>query len=266
MNSWTRTWTFGWAHRHRHEPEPVRGNSDRWRRPRQQYKKRVRRILTRAASGRPPLMAGDSRSTQPSVPSSQASELPVPNEAINAGTDRAAAGVPQSAVRPACPWCTGLANQRGALGRRSPHHGRSNRSARQAAGRVRAHHRRASISRAAGFFATSNTRSPATWTSMSSPSFRSSAAPTDAGRRTAKLLPHFETCMRFATRDTFLQLHITRGKRYCSLIQEPLQDVAGEDESSIGYHSRTPKTRPDNPQSVCLLDPETQQPTLLLMP
>ena len=58
------------------------------------------------------------------------------------------------------------------------------------------------------------------------PSFRSSASTTDAGRRTAKLLPHFETCMRFATRYTFSSLYIIHGKHYCSLIQEPLQDVA----------------------------------------
>jgi hypothetical protein len=45
---------------------------------------------------------------------------------------------------------------------------------------------------------TPNSRSSATWISMSSLSFSSSASTTEAGRRTARLLPHFATCMEFA--------------------------------------------------------------------
>src|SRR5262249_39749423 len=41
--------------------------------------------------------------------------------------------------------------------------------------------------------AMSKARSPATWTSTSSPSLSSSAWTADAGRRMARLFPHFET-------------------------------------------------------------------------
>src|SRR5271166_6181620 len=42
---------------------------------------------------------------------------------------------------------------------------------------------------------TSNARAPATRISISSPSFSSSASTTAAGKRIARLFPHFETCI-----------------------------------------------------------------------
>ncbi len=61
--------------------------------------------------------------------------------------------------------------------------------------RPRKARRRSSSSRRPGFRATASSRASATWISMSSPSFSSSASTTAAGRRTAKLFPHLETCM-----------------------------------------------------------------------
>src|SRR6476661_7420075 len=61
--------------------------------------------------------------------------------------------------------------------------------------RPRKARRRFSNSLGAGLRAMSNCRVPATWISISSPSFRASASTTAAGRRTARLFPHFATCM-----------------------------------------------------------------------
>ena len=75
----------------------------------------------------------------------------------------------------------------------------SSRSNLKSAGRrPRKARRRFSSSSRLGLRDTPNSRSSATWISISSPSFSSSASTTKAGRRTARLLPHFATCAVFS--------------------------------------------------------------------
>src|SRR3984893_9262051 len=85
----------------------------------------------------------------------------------------------------------------------------SSRSNLKSAGRrPRNARRRFSSSSRPGLRDTPNSRSPATWISISSPSFSSRASTTEAGRRTARLLPHFATCMSFLRGYTLWQTYI----------------------------------------------------------
>src|SRR5205807_1076496 len=83
----------------------------------------------------------------------------------------------------------------------------------------------------------------ATWISISSPSFSSSASTTAAGRRTARLLPHFATCTGFLRRYTFRQTYIcerlvsrTRAFRPCRRAPsgEAAEDGAGHQAGAAG--------------------------------